>query len=120
MCFGWDSSAIDGNDREAVQRALRFFVPDLDVVDVACHDWVTDEFSQGTWMHHRPGNLTQAAPSMRQPHGRIHFAGSDIAAITVGGIDGAIETGARAARDIVRSLTTQPGRRQLTASVSSS
>jgi hypothetical protein len=39
----------------------------------------------------------------------IHFVGSDIAAMTVGsidgGIDGAIETGARAARTITRALT---------------
>jgi monoamine oxidase len=39
------------------------------------------------------------------PHGRIHFAGSDIAALGVGGIEGAIETGASAARNIGEALT---------------
>ncbi|RVU23272.1 FAD-dependent oxidoreductase [Streptomyces antnestii] len=104
VCFCSDASAIDGEDREAVQRALRLFVPGVEVVDTACHDWAADPFSQGTWVHHRPGMLTGAAPLMREPHGRIHFAGGDIAAVGVGGIDGAIETGAKAARDIVRAL----------------
>ncbi|MFI7103473.1 flavin monoamine oxidase family protein [Streptomyces sp. NPDC050161] len=105
VCFCSDASAIDGTDREAVQRALRFFVPGVEVIDTACNDWVNDPFSQGTWVHHRPGNLTRAAPRMREPHGRIRFAGGDIAAVGVGGIDGAIETGAEAARDIVRALS---------------
>ena len=108
VCFCSDASAINGHDRDAVQRALQFFVPDIEVVDTACHDWVTDPYSQGTWVYHRPGNLTQAAPVLRQPHGRIHFAGSDIAALGVGGIDGAIETGATAARDIARALAVGP------------
>ncbi len=104
MCFCSDASAIDGDDRAAVQRALRAFVPGIEVVDTACHDWVSDPFSQGAWAHHRPGSLTQAVPLMRESHGRIRFAGGDIAAIGVGGIDGAIETGAQAARGIARAL----------------
>jgi len=44
---------------------------------------------------------------MREPHGRIRFAGGDIAAVGVGGIDGAIESGAAAARDVVRTLNSR-------------
>jgi monoamine oxidase len=68
------------------------------------HDWVGDRFSQGTFVMHRPGNLTEAAVQMRAPHGRIHFAGSDIAALDVGAIEGALESGARAARNVVAAL----------------
>ncbi|MER5390891.1 NAD(P)/FAD-dependent oxidoreductase [Saccharopolyspora sp. NPDC002686] len=109
VCFCSDASAINAEDREAVQQALRTFVPGIEVVDTAAHDWVADEFSQGTWVHHRPGNLTRAVPLMREPHGRIHFAGGDIAAVGVGGIDGAIASGARAARDIARALADHGG-----------
>ncbi|HHW1564617.1 TPA: flavin monoamine oxidase family protein [Pseudomonas aeruginosa] len=104
VCFCSDASAIDGNDREAMQRALRDFVPDIEALETVCQDWASDPFAKGGWVHHRPGNLTQAAPLMRKPHGRIHFAGGDIAALGVGGIDGAIETGAKAASDIARAL----------------
>ncbi|WP_411129165.1 flavin monoamine oxidase family protein [Streptomyces sp. x-19] len=104
VCFASDASAIDAEDREGVQAALRTFVPDIDVLETAGHDWVGDDFSQGTWAHHRPGNLTQAAPQMREPHGRIHFAGGDIAPLGVGGIEGAMESGAGAARNIAAAL----------------
>ncbi|MFI7099403.1 flavin monoamine oxidase family protein [Streptomyces sp. NPDC050161] len=104
VCFASDASAIDAEDREAVQAALRTFVPDIDVRETAGHDWVGDEFSQGAWAHHRPGDLTQAVPQLREPHGRIHFAGGDIAPVGVGGIDGAIETGASAARNVSAAL----------------
>ncbi|MEV6218190.1 NAD(P)/FAD-dependent oxidoreductase [Nocardia sp. NPDC051833] len=104
VCFCSDAAAIDPTDRAAVQRALRLFVPDLEVLEVASHDWVGDPYSQGTWVHHRPGHLTGSVPLLRRPHGRIHFASGDFASVGVGGIDGAIETGARAAREVVHAL----------------
>ncbi|WP_322052918.1 flavin monoamine oxidase family protein [Paraburkholderia bannensis] len=104
VCFCCDTSMLDGNDRESVQRALRDFIPDIEVLETVCQDWASDPFSKGGWVHHRPGNLTQVAPLMRKPHGRIRFAGADIAAIGVGGIEGAIETGAQAASDIACAL----------------
>ncbi|MGW4391692.1 flavin monoamine oxidase family protein [Streptomyces sp. NPDC004685] len=104
VCFGPDASVIDGRDREAVQEALRLFVPGIEVVDTACHDWVNDPMSQGTWAHHRPGALTGTVPLMREPHGRVHFAGADFAGIGLVGIDGAIETGANAARAVTQAL----------------
>ena len=104
LCMCSDAAAICADDCEAVQAALCKFVPDVVVVDTASHNWVADEFSKGAWMMHRPGNLTGAATQMRQPHGRGHFAGSDIAAPLVTSIDGAMETGAAAARAIATAL----------------
>jgi monoamine oxidase len=104
MCLCSDAAAIDAGDLDAVQAALRTFVPDIEVLDTASHDWVGDRFSQGTFAMHRPGNLTQAAVQMRAPHGRIHFAGSDVAALDVGAIEGALESGASAARNVVAAL----------------
>ncbi|MFD9903011.1 flavin monoamine oxidase family protein [Streptomyces sp. NPDC059063] len=104
VCFASGPSAVGAGDRAGVEAALRTFVPDIDVLETAGHDWAGDPYSQGSWVHHRPGNLTQAAPLLREPHGRIHFAGGDIAAVGVGGIDGALETGASAARSIAAVL----------------
>ena len=47
LCMCSDMNAIRADDRQAVQAALRKFVPDIQVVDTASHNWVTDEFSQG-------------------------------------------------------------------------
>ncbi|MEV0264602.1 NAD(P)/FAD-dependent oxidoreductase [Streptomyces sp. NPDC050617] len=104
VCFASDAAAISAADREGVQAALRTFVPGIEVLETAGHDWVGDEFSQGAWAHHRPGCLTTAVPRMREPHGRLHFAGGDIAPMNVGGIEGAMESGAIAARDISAAL----------------
>ncbi|MET9293126.1 NAD(P)/FAD-dependent oxidoreductase [Streptomyces sp. NPDC003077] len=103
-CFVADPASLDAGDREGVQAALRTFVPAVEVIDTAGHDWSGDEFAQGTWAHHRPGDLTRVVPRMREPHGRVHFAGADFAGMYVTGIEGAMETGAGAARKIVAAL----------------
>ncbi|PIG86212.1 hypothetical protein AARAC_004703 [Aspergillus arachidicola] len=107
LCMCADAAAIPSDTDErcrVVQGAMRVYVPDIEVVDTACHDWTTDEFSKGAWMMHRPGNLTGAAAQIRKRHGRIHFAGADIAAVDTGAIEGAMGSGAAAARDVVAYL----------------
>ena len=104
MCLCSNGADIDATDRQAVQRALRVFVPDIEVLETACHDWASDEFSKGGFMLHRPGHFTNGAPQLRKPHGRIHFAGSDIADVEAGAIEGAMDTGAHAARNVAAAL----------------
>jgi monoamine oxidase len=100
LCMCSDDSAIRGEDRFGVQAALRKFIPGIEVVDIAYHSWVGDEFSKGGWMMNRPGCFTTGAVVLRQPHGNIHFAGSDISASEAGSIEGALSSGAQAARDV--------------------
>lgn len=59
---------------------------------------------------HRPGHLTGAAVQIRKPHGCVHFAGSDIASMDAGSIEGAMESGASAARNVSASLGSRGGR----------
>ncbi|MEU0404516.1 FAD-dependent oxidoreductase [Streptomyces sp. NPDC006197] len=47
-----------------------------------------------------PATPPTPIPRLRQPHGRIRFAGGDIASSGAGGIDGAVESGTRTAREI--------------------
>ncbi|GHB32513.1 hypothetical protein GCM10010377_23630 [Streptomyces viridiviolaceus] len=42
----------------------------------------------------------RAVPEPRRPHGRIHLAGGDSAPMGIGGAEGAVETGANAARNV--------------------
>lgn len=104
MCLCTTAASIRGNDRAAVQTALRKFIPTLEVLDVTCQNWATDEFSKGGWVNHRPGNLTGALPQIRKPHGRIHFAGSDVAALFPGSIEGAMQSATVTARDVNAAL----------------
>ncbi|CEJ59121.1 hypothetical protein PMG11_07756 [Penicillium brasilianum] len=109
MCICSDAAAIRADDLQAVQAALRRFDPDIEVVDTVSHSWANDEFSKGGWMMHRPGHLTNGAAQIRQGHGRIRFAGSDIAGLDVGAIEGAMESAAAAARDVSPVLATSGG-----------
>ncbi|RJE25247.1 hypothetical protein PHISCL_02397 [Aspergillus sclerotialis] len=104
VCMVSDAAAISPNDLGAIQTALRKFVPDIKVVNAAWHNWCADEFSKGGWMIHRPGHMTVTLPHIWRPHGRIYFAGSDIAALNLGSIEGAMQSGAAAARDVTASF----------------
>ncbi|HET7739237.1 MAG TPA: NAD(P)/FAD-dependent oxidoreductase [Mycobacterium sp.] len=101
---------LDPRDTAAVTRAVHEFLPDVEVVSVDFHDWNGDPFSQGTWMAYRPGQITRNTPGFLQPHGRVLFAGSDVAHGWAGWIDGAIESGGRAAQQLHRQLADAPAK----------
>jgi pseudooxynicotine dehydrogenase len=67
---------------------------------VTGHDWCADEFARGTWSVFRPGQLTGALGALQAPHGRVVFAGADLANGWNGFLDGAIESGLTAARTV--------------------
>ncbi|PNH80450.1 NAD(P)/FAD-dependent oxidoreductase [Arthrobacter sp. AFG20] len=101
VAFGPNTARLDATDARQVQAALDLLAPDLDVLDVASHDWTSDPLSGETWPMHRPGFLTESLPGFQQPQGALLFAGSDFANGWGGFIDGAIESGLEAARSIV-------------------
>jgi cytochrome c2 len=54
--------------------------------------------------------MTKYLAAMREPHGRIHFAGGDFALDWRGFIDGAIESGNREAQAVIARLAGRPDR----------
>lgn len=104
FCMCCDDAAIRAKDSRAVQDALRVFLPEIEVVDIAYHSWATDEFAKGGWMMNRPGFFTTGAVELRKPHGNIHFAGGDISESEPGSIEGAMSSGAQAARRVFFTL----------------
>ena len=63
-------------------------------------NWDGEEWSRGCHLvHYAGGVLTQYGKVIREPFGRIHFAGSETATISHGAIDGACRSGERAARE---------------------
>ncbi len=51
-----------------------------------------------------PGVLTEYGPALRQPWGRIHWAGTETATTWAGYMDGAVESGQRAASEVLAEL----------------
>ena len=104
VCFGPDAGAVDVHDKQAAQMHLDQLVPGLEVVAIAGHNWVDDEYSRSTWPMHKAGYLSGSLAELQKPEGRIHLAGSDYANGWGGFIDGAIESGISAARTVLREL----------------
>jgi monoamine oxidase len=68
----------------------------------ADHVWEHDPWSGGCYgAFMPPGVWTTLGPSIREPQGRIHWAGTETATVWMGYIDGAISSGKRAAAEIV-------------------
>ena len=53
--------------------------------------------------HAPPGVLTEFGHALREPCGRIHWAGTESSAKMCGWIDGAIRSGERAASEVMAS-----------------
>jgi hypothetical protein len=81
------------------QTALAQLLPDVQILEVVAHDWMSDPYSCGTWANFRPGQAGRIEALIR-PEGRLYFAGADIALGWRGFIDGAIESGLRTARQV--------------------
>lgn len=98
--FGTGPELLDVTSADDIRRAVQRFAPDARVVATDAHDWNADEFSQGTWMAYRPGQLMRFHSAFQEPEDRLAFAGSDLALGWAGWMDGAIESGARAATQV--------------------
>jgi monoamine oxidase len=66
------------------------------------HDWIGDEWSAGCYLGLLPpGVLSTVGAALRAPCGRVHFAGTEAATRWAGYLDGAIESGERAANEVL-------------------
>lgn len=91
----------DPSSRSQVEAAVRELLPEVEVVESVSHDWVGDEQSLGAWPYHRPGEVASKLTALQEPAGSVFFATSDIANGWSGFIDGAIESGLRASRELL-------------------
>ena len=65
-------------------------------------DWSAQEWTRGCYGgHFPPGVWAQFGPALREPIGRIHWAGTETAERWMGYVDGAIESGIRAAVEVL-------------------
>jgi monoamine oxidase len=102
--FGLEDGTLDTADVAAVQVALRTWLPDAHVEAVAGHRWAIDPLAKGTWSMYAPNQLTRYLREAREVRGRVLLTGSDLADGWVGFVDGAIESGYRAAREVAAVL----------------
>jgi monoamine oxidase len=98
--FGPSAALLSPEDPEPVARAIEELLPGVRVEEVGGHDWVADPFAGETWATYGPGTSLRWIPELERREGRIAFAGGDFARGWGSYMDGAIETGLRASREV--------------------
>lgn len=69
-------------------------------------NWTVERYSGGGMISHAPtGVLTEFGYTLRQPCGRVHWAGTESSPVMCGWIDGAIRSGERAAAEVTAAET---------------
>jgi monoamine oxidase len=64
------------------------------------NDWLTEPYIHGYVGHMQPGTMTRFGHALREPCGRIHWAGTETAIEFNGYIEGGLCSGIRAAREV--------------------
>lgn len=98
--FGPSPDLLDIGDPAQVERAVKGWLPDARVLDSSGWIWTADPFARGTWCVLRPGQYSKYLAALQAPAGRVIFASADWANGWRGFIDGAIEQGIGAARQV--------------------
>ena len=96
-------SAAGKAERESrvIASLVRFFGPRAaDYLAYDDNDWTVDPFAHGYVGHMPPGVMTRFGHALRQPCGRIHWAGAETSVEWAGYIEGALRAGLRAAREV--------------------
>jgi monoamine oxidase len=96
--FGYEDDAFDPAARGDVERALRRFFPQAELVAFDHHDWNADPFARGTWATAPVGHAELLTCERFPPLERVAFATADVAPREAGWIEGALIAGAAAAR----------------------
>lgn len=89
----------------AVTKTLEHMRPSLKgALEPVFHwKWSNNRFAGGAYAYWKPGQITDFANEIALPHGRIHFAGEHTAVINRG-MEGAMESGERAALELMNLL----------------
>ncbi|MGW4077790.1 flavin monoamine oxidase family protein [Streptomyces asiaticus] len=98
IMVGFAGPSLDVSNRTKVLEAVRAYIPGAELLDYRVMEWGKAPYINGGWGLRKPNQLLTLFPAIEQPHGRILFAGADIARGWHGAfIEGAIESGLRAA-----------------------
>lgn len=101
VCFCSTPTQIDHTDLEQVRAALDPIIPGVRVRSTIGHRWEDDPWARGTWMTSVPGVVSRDATALQALEGRVAFASADTANAWPGWIDGALESGVRAATQLM-------------------
>jgi monoamine oxidase len=98
MCREWTATQRDKNYLAELGRVYRGIGASF--VRARFMDWPSDPWAKASYSFPAPGQVTTQGPILRQGIGRLHFAGEYTSYAFMGYMEGALNSGAAAARRI--------------------
>jgi monoamine oxidase len=100
-----EMAAMPSTERRAAVLACfeKLFGPEAgQPVDYVEQEWSAEQWSGGgPTSNFGPGGWSECGPALREPVGRVHWAGTETATIWSGYMEGALQAGERAAAEVV-------------------
>jgi monoamine oxidase len=98
-------AAMDAAGRRAAVLGCfaRLYGPQAEApLDYTEQEWAAEEWSGGgPTSNFGPGGWTECGPALREPAGRLHWAGTETATVWSGYMEGALQAGERAAAEVL-------------------
>ncbi|XP_035694429.1 probable flavin-containing monoamine oxidase A [Branchiostoma floridae] len=103
----WASKSIEQRKAAVLKKFAECFGEEAyDPLDFAEKDWGTEPYNGGCPISIMgPGVITNFIPALRRPCGRIHWAGTETASLWCGFMNGAVQSGIRAAGEVLSAMS---------------
>lgn len=105
-CREWARRSADERKRMFIDCLVRYFGPEAArPIDYLEKDWMAEEWSRGGYgAHFTTGTWTSYGQALREPIGRIHWAGTECSPVWNGYMEGAVRSGEATAAEVLREL----------------
>jgi monoamine oxidase len=91
----------DARKTKVIASLVKFFGPEAaDYIAYEDNDWLLEPYTHGYVGSMPPGVMTRFGHALREPCGRIHWAGTETATEWAGYIEGGLRSGMRAAHEV--------------------
>ncbi|HEX2893092.1 MAG TPA: flavin monoamine oxidase family protein [Marmoricola sp.] len=99
----WARRSVEERRTTVLGCFARYFGPRaLEPREYVERDWMAEEYTRGCYgAHFTPGVWTAYGPALREPVGRIHWAGAECSPVWNGYMEGAVRSGEDTARAVL-------------------
>jgi monoamine oxidase len=99
-CASWRPTKRTENYIAQLRRVYKNVEPDL--IDARFMNWPADPWVRASYAFPKPGEITKCGPFLQEGIGHLHFAGEHTCYAFIGYMEGALNSGVRAARKLAR------------------
>jgi len=102
----WGQRSLEERRAAVLECLVRYFGEQAgQPLDYIEQSWAEEEYTRGCYAGYMPpGVWSMYGPALRTPIGRIHWAGTETATVWNGYMEGAVQSGERAAAEILAAL----------------